>query len=137
MLDLCTCFEEHLKLGSHLPWNFCYLLQCKPFKSDGQCCLVHYKSSFRSQEIECLSWLINHVEKTAWLELSGKFQNFWRHNLQYTYCPISYEVKATKQWNLKFALLQISCRKWVRGTSSKPLFAEKSFAWVKSKGSAI
>ena len=38
---------------------------------------------------------------------------------------------------VKNALLQISCRKWGRGTSSEPLFAEKSFAWVKSKGSAV
>ena len=52
-----------------------------------------------------LSWLLGHVEKTVWLEREGWFQNSWRHNLvnkqlQYTYCPISHEVKATKQLNL-------------------------------------
>ena len=46
-----------------------------------------------------------HVEKTARLESSGKFQNPLRHNvvnkqLHYTYCPISQELKATRQSNL-------------------------------------
>ena len=47
-----------------------------------------------------LSWLFDHVEKMAWLE---RFPNSWHHNLfnkqlQYTYFPISREVKATRQW---------------------------------------
>ena len=37
--------------------------------------------------------------------LFGHVRNSWRHNLvykqsQYTYCPISQKVKATRQWNL-------------------------------------
>ena len=45
------------------------------------------------------------IEKTAWLEWSGQFQNLWRYNLvnkqlRYTYWPISHEVKPIRQWNL-------------------------------------
>ena len=52
-----------------------------------------------------LSWLLCLWRKTAWLERSGYFQNLWRHNLvnkqlQYTYLPISQEVKTIRQWNL-------------------------------------
>ena len=52
-----------------------------------------------------LSWLFGHVGKTAWLERKGYLRNSWHHNLvnkqlQYTCCPISHEVKTTRQWNL-------------------------------------
>ena len=52
-----------------------------------------------------LSWLFGHAEKVARLERLGWFQNPWRYNLvnkqlQYTYCPISQEVKEKRQWNL-------------------------------------
>ena len=45
------------------------------------------------------------AEKTVWLEKKGYFKNLWRSKLvnkllKYTYCPISNEVKATRQWNL-------------------------------------
>ena len=41
----------------------------------------------------------------AWLERKCQLQNLWRHNLvnkqlQYTNCPISHDVKTTRQWNL-------------------------------------
>ena len=64
------------------------------------------KGLFVHKIFKFLSWLFGHAEKkTAWLEREGEFQNPWRHNLvnkqlQYTYCPISQEVKATRQWNL-------------------------------------
>ena len=40
----------------------------------------------------------------AWLERKGHFQNLWRQSLvnkqlQYTYCAISQDVKAIRQWN--------------------------------------
>ena len=35
----------------------------KPFKFDGKCFLLHFKSSFRSQDIKFLSLLCGHVEK--------------------------------------------------------------------------
>ena len=52
-----------------------------------------------------LSWLFGHAQKTARLERSCEFQNPWRHNLankqlQYTFCPIPQEVKATRQGKL-------------------------------------
>ena len=61
-------------------------------------------------------------------------ENSLRHNLankqlQYTYCPISHEVKATRQWNLgnleynnRKIFLQKLYRKWGWKTSSRPLF---------------
>ena len=50
----------------------------------------------------CLDFLI--MQKNGLIEKDW-FQQLWRHNLvnkqlQYTYCPISYEVKASRQWNL-------------------------------------
>ena len=63
------------------------------------------KFSFVLEIFKFLSWLFGHVEKIAWLEGQGWFLNLWRHNLvnkqsQYTYCPISHEVKGMIKWNL-------------------------------------
>ena len=58
------------------------LLHWKTFTYDEECFLFHLKSSFRSQGWKFLSWLFGHVEKTAWLERQGSFQNSGRHNLQ-------------------------------------------------------
>ena len=60
------------------------------------------KAFFILKIFKFLSGLLGDVEKTAWLEKKGKFQNLWRHNLvkkqlQYTYCPISHKVKANRQ----------------------------------------
>ena len=51
------------------------------------------KALFVLKIFKFLSWVFGHMEKTAWLEIQGQFQNLWRHNLvnkqlQYTYCPI-------------------------------------------------
>ena len=40
-----------LKSYPHLPKNWFYLLQLKPFKNDGKCFLFLLKSFFRSQDI--------------------------------------------------------------------------------------
>ena len=63
------------------------------------------KAFFVLKIFKFLSWLSGHAEKGAWLEILGQFQNLWRQKLinrqlQYTYYPISHEVKATKQLNL-------------------------------------
>ena len=78
--------------------KLCYLLDCKPFKNDEKCYLLHLKSSFRSQDIQ--------VFFTAFWSCRKNGQNSWRHNLvykqlQYTYCPISHKVKATRQYSNK------------------------------------
>ena len=52
-----------------------------------------------------LSWLFVHIAKTGWLERSFNFKicdchHLVKKQLQYTYCPISKEVKASRNWNL-------------------------------------
>ena len=66
---------------------------------------VILKTLFVPKIFKILSWLFGRVEETTWLEIYGWFQNLERRNLvnkqlQYTYCPISQEVKATRQWIL-------------------------------------
>ena len=77
-----------------------------------KCSVLDIKFHFTCGELKLhekifkyFSWIFSHVEKVALLERSGWFQNLWRHNLinkqlQDTYCPISHEVKTTRQWNL-------------------------------------
>ena len=79
-----------------------------------------------------LSWLWGHVQKTGWLERQGYFQDLWRHNLvnqqlQYIYCSISHDLKATRlkhvqliEYNKRNISLQKLCSKWGRDTSSRP-----------------
>ena len=60
------------------------------------------KALFILKILKFLSWLVVHVEKTAWLERYTSFQNLRRHNLvnkqsQYTY---SHGVKAMRESNL-------------------------------------
>ena len=55
-----------------------------------------------SRYLNFLTLLFGHVEKMAWLEmLISKFMASQTINkqLQYIYCPISLEVKATRQWD--------------------------------------
>ena len=51
-----------------------------------------------------LSWLLGHVEETAYLERQSLCQDLWRHSLinkhYNTHCTVSYKVKATRQWNV-------------------------------------
>ena len=63
------------------------------------------KALFILKIFKFLSRLFGHAGKTAWLERYDWFKNLWCHSLvnkhlQYTYYPISHEVKATRQWNL-------------------------------------
>ena len=56
------------------------------------------KALFVFKVLKFFSQLFSHVEKTAWLEKESEFQNLWcrrlvNKQLQYTYCPISHEVK--------------------------------------------
>ena len=50
---------------------------------------------------KCLSWLFGPVEK--WLDWKDKGDlnhKLGNNQLQYTYCPICWEVKTIRQWNL-------------------------------------
>ena len=62
------------------------------------------KVNFVLKIYKFLSWLLGHVEETAYLERQSQCQNLWRHSLvnthYNTHCPVSYKVKATRQWNL-------------------------------------
>ena len=74
----------------------------------------------------------------------------WRHNLvnkqlQYTYCPISHEVKTTSQWNLfskRNIIWEIFFFKNHAGNEAGRLVPDfffvflKSFIWGKGKWSA-
>ena len=77
-----------------------YFFQWKPVKNDAKCFLLHLKSSFRSQDVYIFVLIFWLCRKSQ-----SYFQNLWRHNmankqLQYTYCPISDEVKTTRKQNL-------------------------------------
>ena len=80
--------------------------------------------------------------------LNRKTRLIWKlvnKQLQYTYCPISHKVRATKeiyeqyqqrnyQHSNKNIFLQKSCRKCAREISTWLFFVfQKSFKWVKSK----
>ena len=82
-----------------------YLLQWKPFKSDEKCFLFHLKGSFPSKNIQILFLTFWLCWRNALVRKIRLISKFWRHNLfnkqlQYTYCPMSHEVKATRYWNL-------------------------------------
>ena len=60
---------------------------------------------FHSQDIKIFVLDFGLVGKTILLERYGLFQILWHRNLlnkqlQYTYCPISHDVKAIRIWNL-------------------------------------
>ena len=92
-----------LKVRLSAPKIIVCLLQRRLLKNDEKCFIVCLKSSF--SYLNFLFWYFGHVENTAWLERKGHFKNFWCRKLvdkklQYTYWPISHEVKATRQSNL-------------------------------------
>ena len=63
---------------------------------------LNLKAPFVLKIFKCLFWLFVHVGKPAQLEREASFQSAWHHNLvnkqlQYPYCPIPHEVKATRQ----------------------------------------
>ena len=52
-----------------------------------------------------MSWLLGHVVKTAWLEIKRSISKIMtlqpgQQTITYPCCPISHEVKTTRQWNL-------------------------------------
>ena len=83
--------EERLKIlksDSHLPKkNLFYLLQWQPFKKNKKCFLFHLKALFVLEIFKFLSWLLGHVEKTAWLKIYDftvwLTKNYNTHNVQY------------------------------------------------------
>ena len=96
----------------HLFWclitfqnNCFYLLQWTPFKNDDKCFSFRVKISFRSYQIFTFSsWFFGYVEnalrKKLWLISKFITPNTGQQIIQYTYYPISQEVKGTRQWNL-------------------------------------
>ena len=85
--------------------NCFYLLQWTPFKNDDKCFSFRVKISFRSYQIFTFSsWFFGYVEnalrKKLWLISKFITPNTGQQIIQYTYYPISQEVKATRQWNL-------------------------------------
>ena len=98
--------DFRLKSNSHLSKKNCFICfnesPLKMIKNDFYFIL---KAVFILKIFKCLCWLYGHVGKTAWLERWGEFQNLWhqglvKKQLQYTYCQIYHEVKATRQWHL-------------------------------------
>ena len=90
-----------LKSDSNFPQNFFYLLQWKPLKNADKCFLFRLKFPFSSQDISIFVLTFWSHRKNVLIRNISLFQNSWRHNLfnkqlQYTYCPISLEVKATR-----------------------------------------
>ena len=110
--------QKFSKSNSHLFFqkNICF--DERPLKVLKNDFLFSLKAHFDLKIFEFLSWLFNHVEKTAWLEqeyyrgwlsslirnirLISKFMTFnlFRKQLQYIYCPIFHKVKTTRQRNL-------------------------------------
>ena len=71
-----TCMLIFLKLksGSHLLKKLFISYKESTLKDDEKCFFYfNFKSSFRSHGIKILSWLLDHVEKTALLERYSKF----------------------------------------------------------------
>ena len=92
-----------LKSSSHLSKKT-VLLQWKPFKND-DLFLFHLESSSLFQDILIFILTFWSCRKNSLIRKKSWFQNLCRHNqvnkqLQYIYCPIFHEVKATKEWNL-------------------------------------
>ena len=107
-------FAEHLRASSDrrsylstlvgLP-PLCYLLYWKRFRDHEKCFLFHLQSSFRSQDISFFVmtfWSCRKKDLIRKIRLTSKciLHNLVDKQLQYTFCPISHEVKVTRQWNL-------------------------------------
>ena len=95
-------FFNNLKVGLLPSKETCYL---KPFKNYEKCFLFHLKNSFRSQDIYVLVmtfWSCRKKGLIRKIKLTSKFMTSQpaHKQLQYKYCPISHEVKATRQCNL-------------------------------------
>ena len=79
---------------SHLPKIICLICFIEtPLKMMKNAFYFILKALFVLKILKLLSWVFGHVEKRAWVERWGEFQNSWRDNLvnkqlQYTFCPI-------------------------------------------------
>ena len=95
-----------VNLDSHLPKYFFFIcFNESPSKMMKNAFYFILKALFVLKIFKFLSWIFEHVEKTAWLERQGQFRNSWLHSLvdkelQHTYCSKSHELKTTRQWNL-------------------------------------
>ena len=98
---------EHLKgtfskVHSQVWDSFC---NWKPFKNDEKFFLFHLKIFSWSQDIWTIVLTFWSCREMAGSKRLGYFQNFWcrelrNKQLRCTYCAISQEVKAIRQWNL-------------------------------------
>ena len=85
--------------------NLCYLLQWKPFKIDSKCFLLHFKSSFRSQDIWifvlafCSCGKNGSTRNVRLITSHPCTHSLVNKQLQHTYYPVSPEVNITRQWN--------------------------------------
>ena len=94
-----------LKSDSHLPKKIVNYFIESPLKMMKNAFCFILKALFVLKIFKFLSWFFGHVKKTLGLDNQDYFQNLWLHSLvnkqlQDTYCPISYEGKAARQWNL-------------------------------------
>ena len=92
-----------LKLDSHLPKKMLYLLQWKLFKNDEKSFLLHFKSFFRSQDIEIFVltfWSCRKNSLIRKITLTSKFMMSQRGLQTIAISATSHEVKATRKWNL-------------------------------------
>ena len=87
------------KVDSYLPKNWFYLLQWKAFENDEKWYLFHVESPLRSQERKQENGLIRNLRLISKFLTSQPRKQTINKQLQYTYCPVSQEVKATRQWN--------------------------------------
>ena len=93
-------FWVSLKSDSHLPKNvflFARMIALQKWQKNAFYFILKALSVLKI--FRFLSWHFGHAEKTTW------FRNLWRQSLvnkelQHTYCSISHELKATRQWNL-------------------------------------
>ena len=109
-------FQELVKSESHLTKKICFIcLNEDPLKTMKNAFYFILKALFVLKIIKflLLAFLVRLEQgilyidtyKTPWLERWSQFQNLWRHNLvnkelQYTYCPIFHQAKATRELNL-------------------------------------
>ena len=94
-----------LKSDSHLPGKKMLLFASMIALQKWWKMLFYLKALFVLKIYKFLSWLLVHVQKTAWLQRYDWFQNLWHHSLvkkelQNTFYSISHELKATRQLNL-------------------------------------
>ena len=95
-------------------------------------------------KIYFFSWLFGYVENTAWLEIKVNFKIYditvWL-TITIHILPNISRSKGNRtmilgqltEYNTRNISLQKSCRKWIRETSSRPLFVfRRRFIWGKN-----